>query len=126
MDNQFNWTISAMDYIPLYEGLNDYVVGVHWRYQITNGVQSTDIFGLQNFNPNPNPESFIPFDELILPENKHIVIGWLEESMDVEKMEEQLIIALENIVNPPVVTMIDPYGTQSGSVEIIDNNIIAE
>lgn len=123
MENQFNWTISAMDYMPLYEGLNDYVVGVHWRYQITNGTQSTDIFGLQTFNPNPNPESFIPFDELILPENKHIVIGWLEDSMDVEKMEEQLTIALENIVNPPVVTMIDPYGTQSGSIE---NNLITE
>lgn len=123
MENTFNWIISAMDYLPSYEGLQDYVVGVHWRLQITNGVQSTDLFGLETFNPNPDPQSFIPFNELILPENKNIVIGWLENSLDVPALEEQLTIALEDIINPPVITMIDPYGTQSGEFQFVDTII---
>jgi len=98
--NTFNWTIAQLDCIPELDGVQDYVVTVHWRYGITNGTYSTDIYGAQGFPQSPESENFIPFAELTEAD----VIGWLENSLDVPSMQTNLTTALDNIINPPIVS----------------------
>ena len=102
----YKWTIVALECIPDLDGIKDYVVTCHWRYGISNGDDPTaegyvytDIFGAQSFPQDASQPDFTPYADLTEAQ----VIGWLEASMDVEKMQEQLNKRLEDIINPPII-----------------------
>ena len=110
--SNYKWTIVALDCIPMLNGMKDYVVTCHWRYGIENGTDPeapdyvyTDIYGAEGFTQNPDMPDFTPYADLTEAQ----VIGWLESSLDVPAMQEQLAKALENIINPPIVQPALPW-----------------
>jgi hypothetical protein len=103
-DCTYTWVIVQLDCAPNYEGLQDYVVNVHWRYGAQFESYYTDMYGSQSFSEVAGP-NFTPYAEL----TKLQVIGWLEESMDVTQMQNQLAISIENMVNPPIVVLPLPW-----------------
>jgi hypothetical protein len=95
------WTISALDCAVSLDGLTDVVQTIHWRYRGTNedGV-TAEVYGAQPVGE-PNPESFIPYTGLTL----EIVSSWLEETMDMESIQNNIISQIEEIEHPTHVTL---------------------
>lgn len=103
-DCTFAWQIVQLDSAPSYEGLQDYVVNVHWRYGATYETYFTDMYGSQSYSEVVGPD-FIPYPDLTESE----VIGWLEGSLDVQMMQDQLAKTIENMVNPPIIVLPLPW-----------------
>jgi hypothetical protein len=101
----YKWTFSAFDCRINEEGMQDVVTTVHWRYNGTNedGI-SAEIYGAQSV-PTPNPEAFTPYPDL----SENQVIGWMEETMDMETIQQNINKQIELIVNPVNVTLPPPF-----------------
>lgn len=108
----YTWQIAQLDCAPSYEGLQDYVVNVHWRYGAQFESYYTDMYGSQSFAEVAGPD-FIPYADL----TKEIVIGWLEGSMDVPEMEIQLANTIESLVNPPIIVLPLPWETPNPEIK---------
>jgi hypothetical protein len=107
----YNWVISAMDEYPMTEdNLADVVFNVHWRRNATEEVDGVsyfaDIYGSQSV-PAPSAEDFIPYEDLTLEQ----VCSWLEESMDVEVLDEALAHQIDEKINPSVVSLPLPWAS---------------
>jgi len=100
MANTFKWTIVQLDCSTTIPEVQDYVVTAHWRYGITDGTISTDMYGATSFPVDPEKPNFVPFAEL----QESDVIGWLESELDVDAMQTSLTTQLDNIINPPIVS----------------------
>lgn len=107
-DCTFNWVIVQLDCVPSYNELQDYVINVHWRYNVTYQDIVTDIYGLASFTESVG-DNFIPFNEL----TEAIVTQWLESSLDVASLQSTLIKRVEDIVNPPIISPPLPWVTPS-------------
>jgi hypothetical protein len=100
----FNWIISAMECIKNEGDLQDVVITIHWRYQATKDEFTTDTYGATSM-PLPTGEEFTPYEEL----TKEQVCGWLEATLDVPAMEENLEKQLDLLINPTNVTLPPPF-----------------
>lgn len=99
MTLNYNWTISALDCVKTFDNVDNFVINVHWRYSVSDGTISTDIYGSVGFEKLVDQDGFVPFEEL----TETIVIGWLESTLDVKAMQSQLNEQLDNIINPKIV-----------------------
>ena len=109
MEIVYNWEISSMlEYPTTPEGLSDVVFQVNWRRNATTEVDgkvySTDTFNGQAM-PAPNPEDFTPYQDLTFEQ----VCGWLESILNVEAIDAGLDAQLENLINPPSVSLPFPW-----------------
>ena len=100
MANTYLWTIVQLDCATHIPEVQDYVVTAHWRYGVTNGTISTDMYGATGFIVDPETPNFIPYEDL----QESDIIGWLEGTLDVPAMQTSLDNQLENIINPPIVS----------------------
>jgi hypothetical protein len=105
MANTYSWVIVQLDCSTNIPEVQDYVVTAHWRYGISNGSISTDMYGSTGFSINPKKPNFIPFEDL----TENDVISWLEDSLDVPSMQSTLDTQLENIINPPIIVLPLPW-----------------
>jgi hypothetical protein len=101
----FQWVIpqNSMVTAKSIDGLTDVVVTVNAYRQITDGehmAQSPVSLGLV-----PPSEGFVPYQEL----NQLIVEGWLNAGVDVEALDAQLVITLDNIINPKTIVLPNPF-----------------
>jgi hypothetical protein len=101
---EFKWIISAMECIKNEGDLQDIVITIHWRYQATKDEVTTDNYGAVSM-PLPTGEDFTPYEEL----TKEQVCGWLEATLDVPTMEENLEKQLDLLINPTNVTLPPPF-----------------
>lgn len=111
MDVTYNWIISSMEEYPkTSDDLIDVVFIVHWRRQASTTVDGkfylVDTYGVLPVSQ-PDPEDFTPYEELTFEQ----VCGWLEAGMDVEAVDANLLVLLENQINPPVVSLPLPWNT---------------
>lgn len=100
----YNWIISAMECVKKEGDLNDIVITIHWRYAVTKDEVSTDTYGATAI-PLPTGEDFTPYEEL----TKEQVVGWLEATLDVEAMQQNLESQLDLLINPTNVTLQPPF-----------------
>ena len=112
----FGWVISQMDCAPSYEGMDDYVIQVHWRYTASFKTYFTDIYGAQSYSEVAGPD-FIPYADL----TEDVVIGWLESSLDVPQMQAGLAQSIEDLVNPPIVVLPLPWAQPEEPAEPLVN-----
>jgi hypothetical protein len=85
------------------DNLTDVVIQVNAYRMITDGETSTQIpvcVGLT-----PPTEGFIPYEDL----TQEIVEGWLDAGTDVEALDAELVIQLDNIINPKTVILPNPF-----------------
>jgi hypothetical protein len=105
-----NWVISAMECTVQDGDMSDVVILVHWRFQgrQTQGDKEyfAEVYGATTVGQ-PDPENFTPFDQL----TQEQVVGWLEESLDVEKMTEGLQENIDAQINPVTVTLPPSWNT---------------
>lgn len=92
---KYNWIISAMD-VKLSEGeLKDVVFNIHWRRNASDGQYSAEVYGTCPVG-NPTPEQFVSYEDL----TKEEVEAWLEASLDVAELDENLNAQIELKKNP--------------------------
>ncbi len=84
--------------------LNDVVITIHWRYSAEKEGFFTDMYGATSM-PLPTGEDFTPYEDL----TKDQVCSWLESTLDVDAMEENLDNQLELLINPVNVTLPPPF-----------------
>lgn len=104
----FDWIISAMD-CKIHEGaMTDVVQTVHWRYNATDVVEEktyfAEMYGATAVGE-PTPENFTDYNSL----TKEQVVGWLEETLDVTSMQENLTKQIELKINPVEETKAPPF-----------------
>lgn len=103
----YTWKIEAMDVAYREDTLQDVVKTVYWRYI---GVDSEDekftaqLYGSQAVQLN-DEVSFIPYSDL----TQDIVVGWLEEDMDVIAMQENISAQIELLKNPTTFVDNNPF-----------------
>lgn len=110
-DITFKWLICQLDCKPSVDGLQDYVVVCHWRYGASFENLYTDVYGACPFEVNPEQEDFTPYAELTEAQ----VIGWLEESLDVAELQNQLCNGIQTLLNPPIVSPPLPWVSEEVS-----------
>jgi|688.fasta_scaffold400878_2 hypothetical protein len=107
----YNWVVSAMDEYPTTpDDLTDVVFNVHWRRNATDIVGDityfADVYGSLSV-PAPSPEDFTPYPDLTFEQ----VCGWLEAGLDTAAIDAGLAVQIENLINPPVVSLPLPWVT---------------
>lgn len=105
----YTWIISSLDVAPSEDTLIDVIKVAHWRYRVTDSADdlTTEVYGAQGFVA-PDPASFTPFDSVTEAQ----LVGWIEDAMGEERMDAMnasLEVGLENLRNPPIVTMQAPW-----------------
>jgi len=119
----YKWIFSAFDCRVDEDGMQDVVTTVHWRYNGTNenGI-SAEIYGAQAVGT-PTPDAFTPYPDL----SEEQVIGWMEETMDVEAMQLNIAEQIELIINPVYVTLPPPFAnTEETVVAVVDGDLIID
>lgn len=105
---QFNWIISAMD-CKVSEGtMTNVVHTVHWRYNATEKkdekIYFAEMYGACPVGE-PTPEDFTDYESL----TKKQVVSWLEATLDVKSMQENLTKQIDLQINPIDETLKPPF-----------------
>ena len=108
MATVYNWVVSQMDEVPQDGSLLDVVVTVHWRRNATteaNGITySTGVYGTMAC-ATPSATDFTAYPDLTFEQ----VCGWLDAGLDVPSLNSQLDLQLENLINPPIISLPLPW-----------------
>jgi hypothetical protein len=103
----YTWSITKLEYIQEENNLSDVIKTVYWTYtaQEVSGNQYT--VSCSNAYPLPSlsPDSFIDFSSL----TEEQVIQWLESSLDVSVLQNNLANEISLKYNPPIATDIFPW-----------------
>lgn len=98
---KFVWTISALDCEVDKDGLKNVVKTIHWRLLGVNDNNiSAELYGAQAVGE-PNIDNFKDFDDL----EKQDIIDWLNATMDVATLEDNIAQQITLIENPTTVTL---------------------
>lgn len=104
----FNWIISAMDCKVSDGTMTNVVHKVHWRYNATEkkGEKSyfAEMYGACTVGE-PTPEDFTDYNSL----TKQQVVSWLEATLDVKSMQENLTKQIDLQINPIDETLAPPF-----------------
>ncbi len=105
---EYNWTITALECKALEDGLTNVISTIHWRYSATNenGI-TAETYGAQNVSLDTlvNPENFIQYINV----TKEIIIGWLESTLDITLIQENLNKQIDLIITPVIVSLPLPF-----------------
>jgi hypothetical protein len=101
----FGWVIpqDSMVTVKAIDGLTDVVVTVNAYRQVVSDTTSTQIpvcLGLA-----VPTEGFVPYADL----TQEIVEGWLDSGTETEVLDAELIVQLDNIINPKTVILPNPF-----------------
>ena len=86
------WTIATLERNTADDG----VVVAHWRCSKTEGDHTASSYGTCGFTPDVEKVDFVAFDAL----TEEAVIGWVQESMDVEALVAGLDAQLAEMAAP--------------------------
>lgn len=103
------WIIASMQSYPkTADDLTDVICIVDWRRSATTIVDEkeyyTDVYGALSV-PAPDPADFVPYDQVTYD----MVCGWLDAGLPVAEIDVNLDVALEQLINPSVVTLPLPF-----------------
>jgi hypothetical protein len=98
------WVIETLETKPQEGDLQDVVCVVHYRRKATDGIYIAEMYGAMGCETT-DASNFTPYANL----TKEQIESWLNSSLDVEAIDEELNTKLENIKNPPVVVLPLPF-----------------
>jgi hypothetical protein len=104
MAKQYQWVIAQLDTAPSEDALTDVVKTIHWRYQATDADYSSEVYGAMAC-ATPSDTDFTAYDDLTQDQ----VISWLEASLDVDALKENLDKQIDDQKNPPIVNLPLPW-----------------
>ena len=91
MTTTYNWSVVQMDRLTS----DGFVVTVHYNVSATDGDYSASTYGTVGYTEQPD-ESYTPYDELTEAQ----VVGWVQESLGKDTVEESLAGQIEAQQNP--------------------------
>ena len=103
--NTYTWDVESLDCVP--DGNSKVVSCIHWRLKGDDGTNTTEVYGAQAIENNTE-NAFIDYESL----DKDTVIGWLQDIIGADVIAElqiNLDKQLENLANPPVVSLPLPW-----------------
>ena len=99
MSTTFNWSVTAMNCLPLEQGNSDVVITVHWSCTGVNGDYSTNVYGTCGVPYSGG--NFTPYEDLTQDE----VLGWVwSNGVDKDEIEANVERQIQDLINPPVIT----------------------
>lgn len=101
----YKWII-AREFAPIENNLEKVIKSVHWRYMGTEDDITEDVYGAESVS-HPEDDEFIHYEEVL--KDKNIVIGWLENSLDVEEMKKVISDKIQERKYPKTFTTINPF-----------------
>ena len=110
------WLIERLLVKPTEGSLTDVVITADWRCNGTNETYSGTCYGSCSFQPPSG--SFTPYEDLTQDQ----VLQWCyENGVDKTAIEANVLLQIENQINPPVVTLPLPWvpvpeGVSSGDL----------
>ena len=116
MTIQYIWGITKIKAYPTVEDKTNVICTVEWKLTITNGEYNKQILGTISI-PVVHLEPFTPYDQL----TEEQVLGWVHKVMGPEQksqLEAGILVQLEQMINPPVVTVPLPWVQQPTAEDI--------
>jgi hypothetical protein len=94
----YTWKIAALDTAPSENGLNNVVKTAHYTVDAVDGEHQVGAYGSVGFDT-PDGTGFVSYANL----TEEVIVGWVQEKLDVAEVETALANAIELKKNPPVV-----------------------
>jgi myo-inositol-hexaphosphate 3-phosphohydrolase len=88
---EYNWNVVQMDRLTS----DGFVVTVHYTVNAVGGDNTASTYGTVGYTEQPD-EQYIPYAELTEAE----VVGWVQDSLGKDKVEESLAAQIEAQKNP--------------------------
>ena len=88
---EYNWTIVTMERLTS----DGFVVTVHYSVTAVDGDYSANTYGTVGYTEQPG-ETYTPYEDLTEPQ----VVGWVQESLGKDTVEESLASQIEAQKNP--------------------------
>ena len=107
MTIEYTWKIEQMNSYPEKDGKQDVVFTVHWRVNGTDGDHNVTSYGSVGVTLDPEAP-FTAYADLTQDQ----VIGWVKGALgetQAAQIEIGLAKQIEALVNPPVVTLPNPW-----------------
>ena len=105
MSATINWVIEAMNSYPTAEGQSDVVFSVHWRCNGSQDNYSASIYGTAGVTYEAGAP-YTPYNEL----TQEQVLQWVwDNGVDKAVTESAIQTQIDNLINPPVVTLPLPW-----------------
>ena len=97
----YKWTINQMDTHIQAEGQDNVIFTVHWTYsgseEISGQTYQASMIGAQSFSYTEG-DSFTPYADTEVFQN--IVIGWLEDALDLDSMKANIAAQIQTQATP--------------------------
>jgi hypothetical protein len=104
----YKWVINALDCVPKEGQMIDVVSIVHWSRIADTflGAEPLEvsIYGTMNCGQ-PSETDFTAYSDLTFEQ----VCQWLEADLNVAELDASLDSQIENIINPPIITLPLPW-----------------
>jgi hypothetical protein len=101
---EYKWIINQMNCVPQEGQLIDVVSIVHWTREATQGEIVVSVYGTMACQT-PSDTDFTAYPDLTYEQ----VCGWLDAGLDVASLDANLDAQIENIINPPIITLPLPF-----------------
>lgn len=105
MANTYNWKINALDAKVSVDDVQNVVYTVHWCLIATSENEEHTVSNIGTHSVEYDADNFVPYEDL----TEEIVIGWLEDGLDVDSMKASLDAQIEKLITPQEITYTDPF-----------------
>ena len=86
MANTYNWKINALDAKVSVDDVENVVYTVHWSLMATSENEEHTVSNIGTHSVEYDADNFVPYEDL----TEEIVIGWLEDALDVDLMKARI------------------------------------
>jgi hypothetical protein len=102
---EYNYEILRLNIAPHKNGMDNVVVSVNWRYQITENSDYADIYYVTDIPSAVDPDSFIAYDDL----TDETIFSWVSKAVNLESLKKELQAELEKVKTPEKVEKLPPW-----------------
>lgn len=105
---QYKWIINEINCVPKEGNLKNIVLNIFYVRTASENIENKLIFasisGIMSCST-PNETNFTPYENLTYEQ----ICGWLESGLNVSEIDSNLDSQIENIINPPIITLPLPF-----------------
>lgn len=105
MANTYNWKINALDAKVSVGDDENVVYTVHWSLIATSENGEHTVSNIGTHGVEYDADNFVPYENL----TEAMVIGWLEDGLDVDSIKANLDAQIEKLTTPTEITYTDPF-----------------
>lgn len=103
--SEYNYEILRLNVAPHKNGMDNVVVSVNWRYQITENSHYADIYCVTDIPSEVDPGSFIAYDNL----TDETIFSWVSNAENLNELQAELQAELEKAKTPVQVEKLPPW-----------------